>query len=101
MASAISTFLQHDGSIAKQCEIKLDNIEKAWSAPRTLPAALVCAHDALAGVRRRQNREKVELKMINFGFSYMIPEGARSESQRGVVGSSDDHEDGYPIEYGI
>ena len=98
VASAISTFLQHDGSIAKQCEIKLDNIEKAWERSQNFCPRHSFVRTTLLLVYDDANREKVELKMINFGFSYMIPEGARGVSHNAEwSGSSDDHEDGYLI----
>ena len=74
----ISTFLQHDGSIAKQCEIKLDAIEKAWERSQNFCSRHCFVRTTLLLVYDDFKRNNVELKMINFGFSYMIPKDANA-----------------------
>ena len=40
-------------------------------------------------------RDKVELKMINFGFSYALPDGQTTAHMDAWDGSATSHEDGY------
>ena len=95
VVNALGTFFQHDNSVCKAALLKLESIamaieRSAFAAKHVLlRSSLLLLYDA-------ERRENVELKMINFGFSYALPEGSPPATHTAAWdGSATSHEDGY------
>ena len=92
---------QGDASIAKAAALKLDAIAAAFArstsfCPRhcLLRSILLLVYDD--GAKGGSRGESTELKMMNFGFSYKLPDEAPPITHAAAWdGSAESHEDGY------
>jgi len=102
VAEAIGIFVQKDPAITKSAAIKLDAIKAALERSMAKENGFMPRHALLRSslllVYDDAEREHVELKMINFGFSYRIPTSAPDLTHTAAWdGSPHHHEDGYFI----
>ena len=96
VAAALSTFVQGDESIAKAAAIKLDVICAALGRSQVFWPRHCLLRSTLLLVYDDAEREHTELKMVNFAFSYKLPEDAPPISHVAPWdGTPDSHEDGY------
>uniref|UniRef100_A0A7S2FPM2 Kinase n=1 Tax=Haptolina brevifila TaxID=156173 RepID=A0A7S2FPM2_9EUKA len=92
---ALGTFFQHDTNVCKAALMKLESI--AGAIERSAFAAKhVLLRSSLLMLFDDDKRDHVELKMINFGFSYALPEGSPPAGHTAAWdGTATSHEDGY------
>ena len=97
LVQALGTFLQQDANLCKAVLIKLEGLQFALERSAFF-AEHVLLRSTLLLVYDDAARTKVELRMINFGFSYPLPEGAPAATHTAKWdGSAASHEDGYLI----
>ena len=97
----ISTAIEHGApwpqgaNVAKAVLLKLETLEAAlvrsdfFKKHALLRTTLLLVYDDAS------REDKLELKMMNFGFSYAIPNGGTIEHLDPWDGSAASHEDGY------
>jgi len=92
---ALGTFFQHDTNVCKAALMKLESI--AGAIERSAFAAKhVLLRSSLLMLFDDAARDKIEIKMINFGFSYALPEGSPPAGHTAAWdGTATSHEDGY------
>lgn len=99
LKTALGTFLHRNAAITKAAYLKLENMAAAlersafFSRHCLLRSTLLLVYDdALLGSKQ----PTVELKMMNFGFSYALPDSTPDLTHdQPWDGSSDSHDDGY------
>jgi hypothetical protein len=94
VVKALATFFRHDSGVCKTALLKLEDLAKALERSAFF-AKHVLLRSTLLLLFDDDDRTKVELRMINFGFSYALPEGQTTMHTEAWGGSADSHEDGY------
>ena len=94
VSAALTMFLQHDAGIARNALLKLENMAAAI-VRSTVFARKCLLRSNLLLVYDDATRENVELKMLNFGFSYSLADEQTSAHDVPWDGSATSHEDGY------
>ena len=91
---AFRTFVQLDPTVARAAAHKADAICHAWEKAAEFADKHALLRTTLLFVYDDANREKCELKMMNFGFSYRVEEGGVKHDAP-WDGTADCHEDGW------
>ena len=92
---AISTFLQDDAALCKSVLLKLESIEKGLERSHVFNKYCLLRSHLLLTYDDANREAKCELKMINFGASYEVPNRGTVDHSKGWDGQAASHEDGY------
>jgi len=95
VCKALATFLQNDAEVAKGFVVKLETLITALSRSAFFKTHALVRSSLLLFYDDVARLEKLELKMINFGFSYALPEGQSTDHLQPWDGTAENHEDGY------
>jgi len=97
VATAISIFLQQDADLAAACRLKVETFLAALERSIFFPKHTFLRTTMLF-VYDDANRSKVQVKIMNFGASFALPEGERGLAHDAPWdGTATCHEDGYLI----
>ena len=94
VVDAMRAFVQLDPTVARAAAFKAEAICQAWEKAADFTDKHVLLRTTLLFVYDDANREKCELKMMNFGFSYRVDAGGvrHDAPWDGTAGC---HEDGW------
>ena len=81
--------------VAKGFVVKLETLITALSRSAFFKTHALVRSSLLLFYDDVARLEKLELKMINFGFSYALPEGQSTDHLQPWDGTAENHEDGY------
>ena len=94
-AQAISAFLQRDERLAASTLLKLRTLKKALSRSSFFGRHAFVRSTMLLVFDDAHRDKGVELKIMNFGSSYALPEGVSVTHTEPWAGTAACHEDGY------
>ena len=94
VVAAIARFVQNDASVARTAAFKADAIVAAWEKASDFTDKHVLLRTTLLLVYDDANREKCELKFMNFAHSYHV-NGGGVKHDAPWDGTAECHEDGW------
>jgi len=96
VSAALETFVQKDASVAHAAATKLDALATAVARSHEFYRRRTLLRSTILLMFDDMKRENVELKMMNFGFSYEIPNDDEDVTHTAPWnGKPDHHEDGW------
>jgi len=95
VCGAFAAFLQHDVELAKAVVVKIETLITALQRSDFVAKHALLRSSLLLFYDDASRLDKLELKMINFGFSYHLPEGQTTDHTQPWDGTPGCHEDGY------
>ena len=97
MCAALTSFLQRDAALARAALLKVQTLHGALTRSHFFPKHAFVRSTLLLVYDDTSRASKLELKMMNFGYSYALPEGQTLQHAVPWDRTEASHEDGYLV----